>query len=189
MTKPVAKTDLRRARKIDSHPNREEILAALINGVSDTAIGKKYGISRSAVNDYKLAPEWQAKKRRLAEEAYKQTVNLLARKLVDKVTILDKIHDALANEILNKDGTLKHNKDKYWKSGRFAGEMKLVFKAQEVYGQQLIRLEALGFGIVQSEQRVSMEEETNELVRVILKALEPFKEAKEAVIAAVKRSH
>ena len=169
--------------KIDSHPDREEILTDIARGVPDQQIADKYGMARLTVLRYRNAPKNKMAQLRAVEEVYRETVTSLANKLVEKAQKLDKVHEALEAKILDEDGNLAVGDYR-----EIHDALRLYVQTQETFGKHLIRLEHLGFGIAQSHNRATMEEETDTLIDVILKALEPYPKARQAVVAAVKRS-
>ena len=105
--------------------------------------------------------------------------------LIDKVKDLDIIHDGI-RDLLVEDGKLKKIVS-VMQIATFRDNVQLLLKAQETYGKQLDRLESYGFGIAQSKDNEDMDTQMDSLIDVVLRALEPYEEAKQAVVDAVKQ--
>ena len=170
--------------RVDNHPQREELLADIMRGLSDGVIGEKYGYHRTTIQAFRNRQLTPVNKRAV-ETVYRETLHGLANRLIDKVTDLDAIHAGLRDRLM-ENGKMKEIFSPVELAG-FNQTVELLLKAQSVFGQQIERLDKMGLGIAQSYERADVESETGELIDAILKALEPFKEARDAVIDAAKQ--
>ena len=179
-------TSKRRPFKIDQHPQREQILHDMVEGIPDSHIAEKYGLARTTVIRYRTHPEIVREQARVIEESYQKLVDNLANRLIDKVQDIDKIHDGLRSLVLDENDALLVDPKNPLKTRGVFETIKLLMKAQEVFAGHLMRLEQLGFRVAQSKAK-DIEKQTNELIDVILEALDPFPEARQAVVDAVQR--
>ena len=147
-----------------SHPAREAMDEALVEGVAFPALAAKYGVSKDALSRHK-AKHLPAKlvMARAAEE------------VAQADSLLDQVRDlqARAHRILDK--------------AEGAGDLRVALGAiREVRGNLELLARLLGELNEQPVVNLNLSPEWLELRAVIVTALEPHPEAKESVLRAIK---
>ena len=147
-----------------SHPAREAIDEALVEGVAFPALAAKYGVSKDALSRHK-AKHLPAKlvMARAAEE------------VAQADSLLDQVRDlqARAHRILDK--------------AEDAGDLRTALGAiREVRGNLELLARLLGELNEQPVVNLNLSPEWLELRAVVVTALEPYPEAKEGVLRAIK---
>jgi hypothetical protein len=155
---------LPRTCTVCSHPAREAIDEALVEGVAFPALAAKYGVSKDALSRHK-AKHLPAKlvMARAAEE------------VAQADSLLDQVRDlqARAHRILDK--------------AEGAGDLRTALGAiREVRGNLELLARLLGELNEQPVVNLNLSPEWLELRAVVVTALEPHPEAKEGVLRAIK---
>lgn len=174
-------TSVGRKSVISEHPDRAAIELALANGVSQTALSKRYGLDQSMLSRYRarMDPELVARLRvrpARSDEELAHIRELESKSLLDHLVLIR--------------GRLYVNADRAVKIGDDAGERAALSEAGKA-SERIAKLLGEMGSVIRHDHRhlhLTASPEWHAMRTELTRALRPYPQAHAAVVAAIQRA-